>query len=623
MKQEVKGTNNKVLEIDLGTQRFETVRISEEDRRMYIGGKGLATKLMYDRMKIGADPLGEDNILVITTGVLMGTGAPVSARFSAVSKSPLTGLLCHSSCGGPFGNALKTEGWDGLIIKGKAKEKTRLVITADGVEFHNADDLWGKGASETQEILGKKTSSCVIGPAGENLVRYGNIVSGERFLGRGGLGAVMGSKNLKAISAIGKTYKILPVNDEKYQKKKKRAQKYLKASPYIENYKLYGTNANTNFNNVAGILPIKNFTEGKSDEAYKISGEHIKVEHQTKFHTCKYCQIQCSKKGTFDSETLPVPEFETSVLLGSNLGIYDTVKIANWNRICGDMGMDTISAGGTLAWVMEATEKGLVQSDLKFGSDEGITEALNDIAHMNDFGAEMGMGSRYLSDKYGGKDFAIQVKGLEMAAYDPRGSYGHGLSYAVANRGACHLSTSLMVLEVFMHFLKPYTTRNKPTMVKYFENFFAGINSMHTCVFTAFGYTTEPPAVKFSPTPILRQLMTYTPKLALASMDVSVYSQLWSSITGQKMSMWEFLKAGERIHVLERYINTLEGVNRKDDTLPGRLLNEGIAWDKKNRSVPLEKMLDRYYKERGFDSNGIPTDRLLNKLGIQKLQNAV
>lgn len=615
---EIIGTNNRILEVDLSKKGFSIYEVTEEERRMYLGAKGLGMKLLYDRMETGCDPLGSDNMIALMPGVLMGTDAPCSARFSAVTKSPLTGIMCHASCGGPFGAALKTAGWDGVIVKGRAAGKVSIVITSEGAEFSDAGTIWGKGAFETQEALKGRGEACVIGPAGENLVRFANIVSGARFLGRGGMGAVLGSKNCKAIIAVGGDYKILPADKERFEKVKQRALKYLKANGNIKNYKLYGTNANTNPDIAAGILPVRNFTKGRSDEAYKITGEHIKEAHDTQFHTCKKCQILCGKKGDFGGRTLAVPEFETSVLLGSNLEVYDTNEIAEWNRLCGDMGMDTISTGGTLAWVMEAAEKGLVDSSLRFGSAEGVAEAIEDIALSRGFGNEMAMGSRALSEKYGGKDFAMQVKGLEMAAYDPRGCFGHGLSYAVANRGACHLSASLMVLEQFVHYLKPYSVANKPVMVKFFENMFAAINSLHTCQFTSFAYTMEPPLVKYTPVFVLRELMTVLPKVALMNLDVSVYSRLWSSITGMKLSMWAFLKAGERVHVLERYMNTREGISRKDDVLPARLLTEGRECDESGRTVPLSKMLDKYYRERGFDSNGIPTDKLLGKLGIEK-----
>jgi len=280
------GANNKVLEIDLSNKTSKIIQITNEDRIKYIGGKGLALKLLYDRMASGVDPLGEKNMIAIMTGVYMGTSAPCSARFSAVTKSPLTGIFCHSSCGGPFGSELKSMGWDGIIIKGKAQNKTYLLISNEEVAFKSARKIWGKGTIETQNILKEEGSACVIGPAGENLVRYANIASGERFLGRGGMGAVLGSKNIKGIVVTGGNLKFVPVHDEKFNKTKKTAAKYLKENPNIKTYKKYGTNANTNLSIQTEILPVKNFTTGKSGEAYKITGEYIKKKHNTTFHTC-------------------------------------------------------------------------------------------------------------------------------------------------------------------------------------------------------------------------------------------------------------------------------------------------------------------------------------------------
>lgn len=342
----------------------------------------------------------------------------------------------------------------------------------------------------------------------------------------------------------------------------------------------------------------------------------MKEKHDTKHHTCKPCSIWCGKKGTFGGKQVPVPEFETVGLMGSNIGVFDTEKIAEWNVICSEMGIDTISTGGTLAWVMEAAEKGLVQSSLTFGSPEGISDALHDIAYARGFGKEMGMGVRFLSEKYGGKDFAIHVKGLEMAAYDPRGAFGQGLAYAVANRGACHLSSYLIALEVYFNLLKPFATRAKPEFVRLFESLTCCVNSLHTCQFTMFPYTLEPPLTKYTPPPVLGFMMQNIPKIAVKLVDFSIYTGFWSAVTGIKISNSDFFKAGDRIHVLERYMNTREGISRKDDTLPPRLLNEGRKDDPLNRTVPLEKMLKHYYKIRGYDKDGIPTEKTLRRLGI-------
>ncbi len=313
-----------------------------------------------------------------------------------------------------------------------------------------------------------------------------------------------------------------------------------------------------------------------------------------------------------------VPEYETTGLLGTNLEIFDPLLIAEWNDICGKMGIDTISAGGTLAWAMEAEEKKIFKTGLKFGSPRGIGKMLRDIALKKGKGRDLAAGSRALSEKHGGKDFAIHVKGLEIAAYDPRGVTGHGLSYATANRGGCHLSTSLCVVEGFLNMADPFSEKGKPYMVKYFENCFAGVNSLHICQFTSYAVFLEPFIVKFSPFPVLRFFMDNLTPAALGMMDISIYPDLWSGVTGIPLNSSKFLKAGERIHVLERYMNTREGISREDDTLPGRFLNEGREDDPLHRTLNLEKMLDKYYKTRGFDRQGVPTERTLKRLGIRE-----
>lgn len=617
-KDAIVGPSNRVLEVDLTSRTYSVYKVTDEERRLYLGAKGLGLKLLFDRMMPGVDPLGKDNMLAVMPGVLLGTGGPCTGRFHAVSKSPLTGIFSSSSCGGPFGMQLKTAGWDGLIIKGKSDTPMWIEIDSEGLSFHDASDLWGLNTEETQKKLSsKKAGVMAIGPAGENLVRYANIASGHRFLGRGGLGAVMGAKNLKAVVAKGGKYQILPVNAKKFEKAKKRGTSYINQNEMSSFYlRKYGTNANVNLNNAAGILPINNFSDGRDDRASRISGEVISEVHNTQYHTCKPCTILCGHKGDFGGKKRAVPEFETTALMGSNIGVFDREATAEWNEICGLLGMDTISAGGTLAWAMEATEKGIFVSNLKFGEKNGIAEILDDIGHARGIGKDLGMGVKALSEKFGGKDFAIHVKGMEMAAYDPRGSFGQGLAYAVANRGACHLSAYLVALEVFFGLLSPKSIRAKAEFVRFFESLTNCINSLQTCQFTMYSYTLEPPLSRFTPNTILGILMQNIPKLAIALMDFSVYTQLWSSATGIKISSSELLKAGDRIQVLERYMNTREGVTRKDDTLPPRMLKEGRPCDPDKLTVPLEKMLDGYYKLRGYDKNGIPTEETLRKLSI-------
>ena len=616
--QAITGTSNKILEVDLSTERVSIYTVTERERRLFLGAKGLGLKLLFDRLVPGKDPLGPENIIAFMPGILMGTGAPCSGRFETIAKSPLTGIIGTSSCGGPFGMALKTAGWDGLLITGKADRPVYLKLDQEGVKFKDAAHLWGQKIPETQQTLEvNKGGSLVIGPAGENLVSYANIAAGHRFIGRGGLGAVMGSKKLKAVVAHGGAFKICPVDAANFTKIKKKANRYIKQNATTGTaYRKYGTNANVRPVLRNNMLPVHNFQDGWHAEGDRIAGETMAAAHQTTHHTCKPCTILCGHKGTFNGKTMAVPEYETVGLMGSSLGIFDPEQIAAWNQICGQMGLDTISTGGTLAWVMEAAEKGLLQSDLRFGSPEGISQALEDIAFRRGFGDEMAGGTRALSNTYGGKEFAMHVKGLEMAAYDPRGSFGQGLAYAVANRGGCHLPAYMIAQEIYFKLLKSDATTYKAMWVKFFEDLTCCINALQACHFTMYAYVMESPLAKYTPDPILGLLMQYLPQVAMPLVDFSIYKGLWNTVTGLHLSGRAFIKAGERIQVLERYMNTREGITSADDTLPGRLLNEGRLSDPKKRTVHLEKMLPQYYELRGYDPNGIPTDTTLKKLSI-------
>jgi aldehyde:ferredoxin oxidoreductase len=372
-----------------------------------------------------------------------------------------------------------------------------------------------------------------------------------------------------------------------------------------------------NLCNRGGILPVRNFREGQHAQAAKVSGEVMQQRYKTRPSTCLPCRILCGHKGTYpDGSVRQIPEYETISLLGPDIGIFDTERITAWNDLCGRMGLDTISTGATLAWVMEAGEQNLFPTHLKFGNPRGVAETIEAIARREGAGNELADGTRRLAARYGGASFAIQIKGLDMAGYDPRGSWGQGLSYAVANRGACHLSATTFALEVFMGLLNPYTTRAKAHFVRYFENLFAVVNSLHLCQFTAFAYVLEEPIVKYAPKWLLRMNMQYLPRVAMQLIFFPVLTGLYASVTGLKLSRGEFLRAGERIHTLERYMNTREGVSRKDDTLPDRFLQEGRVCDPHQRTVPLEAMLDDYYRLRGFDGEGIPRDRTLARLGL-------
>jgi aldehyde:ferredoxin oxidoreductase len=619
--EKIVGTSNRLLEIDLSTGEVRISTIDFRDRKMYLGGKGLGLKLLYDRLLPGIDPLSEENQLVFTMGVFLGTGVSCSGRFECVTKSPLTGLMVSSSCGGPFGTAYKTAGYDALIIKGKAKRPVYIRIDHANVSIEDASDIWGKNTDETQDYfkLGKKDGALVIGPAGENLVSYANVKSGHRFLGRGGIGAVMGSKKLKAVISHGGKYKIEPIHANEFKKFKKRAIRYINRNQVTANeYRIFGTASHVNKCNKTSILPINNFKDGTSEFAHQISGESFNQHHENKFSSCNACTILCGHKGTFnDGKIMQFPEYETVGLLGSNLGNFNRQFLAEWNEQCGLLGMDTISAGTTLSFVMEAGEKGLINTNLKFGSPEGVDSMLHDIAHRRGPGNEIANGTKWLSEKYGGKEFAMHVKGLELSAYDPRGSFGQGLSYAVANRGGCHLSAPVFALETLLGLLNPLTHRSKVIHVDFLENMFAAVNSLHTCQFTSYAYMLEPFVAKNTPKKLLKFLLQNLPRIALSFMDVSVYNKIYQAVTGISLSQKKMFKIGYRIHILERYMNTLEGISAKDDVLPERLTKEKRLSDAKNSLVPLGKMIKKYYRLKGYNSDGIPTQKTLMKCGIE------
>ena len=618
--EQIFGTSKKILEINLNDKTYNTFEVTDDDIKLYIGGKGLGLKLLYDRLDIHCDPLGADNILAFMTGVILGTGAPCSGRWSGLTKSPLTGIICHSSCGGPFGMALKTAGFDGVLIYGASETPIKIVISFDSVAFEDASDIWGLTTSETQNKLNltKDEGECIIGPAGEKQVLYANIKSGHRYLGRGGFGAVMGAKKIKAIVAKGKKYEIKPFNEKLFSKIKKITTDYINKNKFSsESYRKYGTCFNVRLCNKNGLLPVDNFRYRTDDRSDAISGEIMAEKYKTKPSTCKPCSILCGHKGTFpDGKTRQIPEYETAGLFGPNLGIYDSEIIAKWNDLCNELGLDTISTAVTISYVMEATEKRLLDTKLVFGNSSGIEEFIKDIAYRRGLGYEAANGTRWLSERYGGKKFAINVKGLEMAAYDPRGAWGHGLGYAVANRGGCHLSSFVVATEALFHYINPYTVYGKHHWVYFFENLYTSVNSLHTCLFTGFAYLLEKPVAKLTPKPILSLVMKVFPQIAIGLMDWSLFSELFSSITGIKMSKKEFINTGERVHVLERYINTLIGITEEDDSLPERFLTEDESNFKRKSTVPLNRLLKNYYKLRNYDEKGIPTKKLLNKLGI-------
>ena len=615
----IERSNNRGLEIDLTTRTTTEFKITDEERKAFIGGKGLGLKLLAERMPAGIAPLSPDNHIAFLTGILMGTGASCSGRFTAVTKSPLTNLFSSSSCGGNFGYALKSIGYDVLIIKGKADAPTALVLNANNIEFDSAEKLWGMDTMAVQEHFSpsKEDGIVAIGPAGENLVSYANIASGKRFLGRGGFGAVFGSKNLKAVVIYGQRFRVHPADRDRFKKINHEAARKIKQNEFTAYYfPEFGTNANMQLNNENNILPVHNFKETSSPEAEQLYTQRTAERKSTTASSCRTCPIKCGRTFTNPQGIeQKFPEYETTALFGPNLGIYDFQKIQEWDHLCALYGMDTISTAGILAYATEATQEGKLQTNLAFGNPEPITNLIRQIARREGLGNELANGTAWMADTYGGVEFANQVKGMDFPAYHPGNSWGQGLAYAVSNRGACHMSATLFPLEVYKNFMKPRTGRSKARFVLFFEDLYNIVNSLTICVFTSFPYLLEDPLIKITPTVLLRTMIQIAPKIATVFMDLHIFAELFSSITGIEVNQYELRKIGARIHNLQRWLNTREGFSRKDDTLPERYLDK----DSPFHIVDFDAMLNDYYKIRGWDANGIPTKKTMRKYHLDSL----
>jgi aldehyde:ferredoxin oxidoreductase len=635
MKSKYGGYTGKVLRINLSTKEISNYPWTDGDRRLFIGGKIMAAKILYDNLLKGTDPLGEDNMLVITTGPFTGSAVPSSSRFNISTLSPLTGFIASSNCGGSFGINLKKSGYDALIITGKSEEKLWIEIINEEVKFHNAEEIWGKLTGETQTLLGKKTGKIVIGPAGENLVKFASIISEERVAGRAGVGAVMGSKNLKAVVASGNTQLNL-FDREKTRKLNKKWVSTLKAHPItgVQLPKL-GTAGLISAMNVHKILATKNFKRGQYEDFEKISGEHLAEKYLIKNKGCITCPIQCGRVVEVGGKAVKGPELETLGLLGSNIENNDIELIFKWNYELDELGMDTISTAGTIAFGMELKEKGLLESSLVFGKTDNLSQVFEAIAYRKGVGDILAEGSKKLSEKFGGKEFAMHSKGLELSAYEPRNSVGQGLGYAMSNRGGCHLNGGyLVILEGLGMNIDSLTPRGKAELTILFQNLMEAVSACGSCLFTT--YTAIPKIMVSKPNNILtilgNKLITkigpiigmvdnspaWLMKMNLPSVP---HTKVLSAITGMNIKFGDFKEIGERGYNLERLFNIKMGLTEKDDSLPKRLTEELMDNSDIRTRVPLNLMKSKYYKVRGWDEEGIPTREKLKELDLVRINN--
>lgn len=635
------GYMGRVLQINLSTGDVTDYPWTDKDRELYIGGKTMAAKILYDTLTGRENAYSEETPLIISTGPLTGTGAPSSSRFNISSLSPQTGFISSSNCGGTFGYHLKRAGIDALIITGRREERTWIEIDNGSVTFHNADDLWGTRVTECQRLLAEKMSSkrgcdinfgkLCIGPAGENLVRYSAVISDERAAGRTGMGAVLGWKNVKAIAVCGNHD--TPVHDPSATKK--WCQKWFR---YLRNHPLtgnqlprMGTAGLVSSMQMRGLLATKNYTEGRFEHFDKVNGETLAEEYNIVNKGCLSCPIKCARTVTVEGEDVKGPELETLGLLGGGILNKDLYHILKWNKELDDLGLDTISASNTLAYAMEANERGLWNNGLKFGDIEGISKIWDDIAYRRGIGDELAEGSKRLSEKYGGKEFAMQSKGLELAAYEPRRAVGQGLGYAVSNRGGCHLNGGyLVILEGLGLNIDAQTPHAKADFTMMFQDLMEMISATGQCLFTSYAFfpgfliTRPNGATATAANKLLPhlgwaiRLMNKFPRVLAFHLPVFHHTKMMQKAVGMPMTFGKYLQTGERGFNLERAVNVRFGVSAAKDSLPKRLTDVPQDPNDPRTRVPLEQMKKIYYQARGWDKSGIPTCRTLKKLKIAR-----
>ncbi|MCW4027805.1 MAG: aldehyde ferredoxin oxidoreductase family protein [Candidatus Bathyarchaeota archaeon] len=610
------GYAGKVLRVDLTHGKLASKTFDDGVLRKYIGGSALAARVLFDETSPQTDPLGPDNLLIFMTGPLTATKVPLSGRHEVVAKSPLTGLYGESDIGGSWGTELKKAGYDGVIIEGRSDKPVYLWIYDGEAEIRDAGHLWGKDTYVLDEIIkgetGSKAAVTCIGPAGEKLAKISAIMSDGkhgRAAGRCGLGAVMGSKNLKAISVLGSLSPDVADPEGLEKSVKELAPMIVEGT---KNTHDNGTSGGMTAMEYLGDVPVKNWLVGKWEEgAEKLSGQTMTATILTGRYYCSGCIVGCGrevriKNGKYGEVDGAGPEYETSAMLGANCLIDDLEAVAKANELCNRYGLDTISTGAAIAFVMEAYDRGLITDEdtggvqLEWGNAESMIRMVEMIGKREGLGWLLGEGVRAASEKIGGltHEFAIHVKGLELPAHDPRAYYSQGVSYATSNRGACHLQSLSHIFERsvtlpdlgYPEVQDRHGVEGKGELVAKVQNLMCMFDSLKVCKFIMFGGVKP------------KHLVNWI-----------------NQVTGWEMSLKEFMKTGERIYNLKRLYNVREGLSRKDDTLPPRVLTqkkgEGGSPD---NLPPLGELLSQYYQYRGWDEMGIPAKEKLMELGLEE-----
>ena len=595
----------KLLRVDLTTGKFSDSEIAREDQVKFMGGRGLAAKILYEENKSNVDALDPENRLIIMTGPYTGTLGAFTAFYNVTTKSPLTGAILSAHSGGHWGPMLRKTGYDGIVFKGRSPKPVYLLLTDNGPELKDASDLWGKNVFETIEALEKKhekAKATVIGPAGEKLVRYAAIMNDmHRAAGRGGVGAVMGSKNLKAVVVHG-TKDVPQADPEKLKETFKTATATVKEKSAA--FSKYGTSMVVGITGKAGTIPTRNFQSGNFPEFEKIGGDAFVNNHVTKNTACARCPLHCGKMSKTDKygTTVEGPEYETLAMFGANLGNSSLDSIIHANHFCNMYGMDTISCADTIACAYELFEKGIISEKdtggikLAWGDAEAMLKLVELTGKREGFGRLIGEGSRRLAAKYGpeASKYAMNVKGMEFPGYDPRGIQGMSLAFATSTRGACHLRATMYVPELFQGVLDRFTVKGKAQPLKDLQELFTVYDCMVLCKFGA--------------------------RNAFANSWDNMVT-LCNAATGFGYTVDDLKKVGARAWTVERLFNLREGLSRQDDTLPDRLFTlpipDGPSKGAVVNKADFEKELDSYYAIWGWTKEGVPTREALDGLGLR------
>lgn len=599
------GWVGKLLRVNLSEGTIKKEALNYKDAKLYIGARGLGTKIFMDEVDPCVEPLSPENKLIFMAGPLTGTFAACPGRYEVVAKAPLTGTIGASNSGGHFGPELKYAGFDGIIFEGKSSKPVYLYIDNDKTELRSAEKLWGKTVFETTDLLLDETSDdarvACIGPAGENLVLFATVMNDKhRAAGRSGLGAVMGSKNLKAVVVRGSN-SVEVADPEKFLEVCTDARAKLKANPVTGGgLPAYGTEVLVNILNESGALPTRNWRDGGVFEhADDTSGETLTEKYLVRNKGCFGCSIGCGRvtriPGGKYKDFGEGPEYEAGWSYGADCGVKDLDAICKANFICNEIGLDPITMGSTIACAMELYDKGILTKDdtgrdLLFGDPDCIVDFTRMTGYREAFGDKLALGSYRMASEYGHPELSMTVKKQEMPAYDGRGVQGMGLEYATSNRGGCHVRGYLTSPEILgiPQKLDPLVTTDKASWLKIFQDLTAVVDSSGICLFTTF------------------------------ALGLPEISSMLRTATGLDLTDEEFLQAGERIWNLEKKFNLEAGFTKADDTLPPRLLKEPLpSGAGKGKVVELDTMLSEYYSLRGWDSEGIPAEEKLKELSIE------